>query len=94
MTELQEAREAIAKIVHDFYFIPTAYTGSTEAADAILALKDAEGHPLLAVLAKDQTPPAIPDFQYDKTEDRPLLKRGAINYSKMLGGWKRVVNAD
>ena len=41
-------------------------------------------------LAEDQNLPAIPEFQYDKQEDRELLKRGAINYSKMLSDFRRV----
>ena len=36
--------------------------------------------------------PEIPDFQYDKEEYRPYLRRGAINYSKLLkNNWVKVV---
>lgn len=42
-------------------------------------------------LADDQNLPEIPLFLYDKEEDRELLKRGAINYSKMLSKWRKVI---
>ena len=41
-------------------------------------------------LSEDQNLPEIPDFQYDKIRDRELLRRGAINYSKMLSRWRKV----
>ncbi len=53
-------------------------------ADQILAI------PGLWVEAADQELPEIPEFQYDKLEDGALLRRGAINYSKLLSGWKKV----
>lgn len=43
------------------------------------------------IIAKDQTLPEIPGFQYDKEEYRPYLIRGAINYSKLLSGFKWVM---
>jgi hypothetical protein len=41
-------------------------------------------------LDPDQNLPLIPDFQYDKKEDRKLLRRGAINYSKMLTNFRKI----
>ena len=43
--------------------------------------------PGLAVVERDAKLPEIPLFLYDKYEDRGLLRRGAINYSRMLAGW-------
>ena len=43
-----------------------------------------------AQLAEDQELPEIPAFQYDSEEDQKLLRRGAINYSKLLGNWRKV----
>jgi len=43
------------------------------------------------LLSDDQSLPDIPEFAYDKSEDRKLLKRGAINYSKLLADWRRVI---
>ncbi len=42
--------------------------------------------PGLAVVDRDAELPEIPTFLYDKEEDRALLRRGALNYSKMLSG--------
>ncbi len=39
----------------------------------------------------DQTMPEIPSFEYDKEDDRKLLRRGAINYSKLLTMFVRVI---
>ena len=53
-------------------------------ADAILAI------PELVVKAESQTLPEIPSFAYDGREYRELLRRGAINYSKLLSDWVKV----
>lgn len=42
-------------------------------------------------LADDQSLPEIPSFSYDREEDRKLLHRGVINYSKLLADWRRVI---
>ena len=52
-----------------------------DVADAILSL------PGIRIEAEDQSLPDIPEFGYDKEEYRPYLRRGAINYSKMLTNW-------
>jgi len=46
----------------------------------------------LGVVIADESAelPEIPEFQYDKEEYRSYLKRGAINYSKMLGNYRQV----
>lgn len=61
-------------------------TGALKAAfaDAILAI------PELVVKAESQTLPEIPSFAYDGREYRELLRRGAINYSKLLSDWVKV----
>ena len=41
-------------------------------------------------LDKNQNLPEIPSFSYDKLEDIPLLQRGAINYSKLLTGFRKM----
>jgi len=41
-------------------------------------------------LEEDQALPEIPSFAYDSEEDRKLLRRGAINYSKLLSEWRRI----
>jgi len=56
-----------------------------EQADAILALPDIE------VRAENQSLPEMPPFAYDKDDERPLLIRGAINYSKLLTDWVKVI---
>jgi len=54
-------------------------------ADSFLEIET--GNLRIAVVEKESKLPDIPDFQYDKPEDWRLLKRGAINYSKLFGGW-------
>ena len=52
--------------------------------DQILAISE------LAVVDREASLPEIPLFLYDCTVlygGRELLRRGAINYSKMLAGW-------
>ena len=44
----------------------------------------------LMELDPDQSLPEIPEYPYDKPEDRLLLQRGAIIYSKMLASYRRV----
>ena len=44
----------------------------------------------LVELDPHQSLPTIPEFQYDRPEDIPLLRRGAINYSKMLANYRKV----
>jgi hypothetical protein len=56
-----------------------------ETIDSILSI------PNLAIIDPKAKLPEIPDFEYDLGEIRPYLRRGAINYSKMLSGWvKRI----
>ena len=43
------------------------------------------------IVADDQSLPEIPEFQYDEEDKRKWLKRGAINYSKMLSNWRKVI---
>jgi hypothetical protein len=86
MTELEQVKERIALIIEDAIGLGMELTPTVNlCVDSILS------DPNIAILSSDQTLPEIPEFQYDKAEDRPLLKRGAINYSKMLTGWRKVV---
>ena len=45
----------------------------------------------IRVMAEDQELPDIPEFTYDSTFKRTWLKRGAINYSKLLTNFVKVL---
>ena len=80
----QDARDAVSRIL------------AIPALAHLLALAEQaeqEGFEVVVVDNKAELPP-IPDFRYDKEEDRELLRRGAINYSKLLSGWRKVVRND
>ena len=61
--------------------------GTPKAAEILHEWATANGY---VKLAEDQTLPEIPSFAYDNEENRELLQRGAINYSKMFTGWRKV----
>jgi len=95
MTEYERIRERIAKLLLQQEFNMDDDMANEEwqrideqdredwqkDADQILSLDG------ICIKSDDQSLPEIPEFQYDKEEHRPYLKRGAINYSKMLVGW-------
>src|SRR3990172_152762 len=90
MTNREKVREQIAYLFFDseypgFNWGDHATSYDRERcfrwADAILALPDIE------VRTENQTLPEIPSFAYDKEDERPLLIRGAINYSKLFTDW-------
>lgn len=82
MKEKERVEEEMARLVSNGRAHNTL---SFELADQILSI------PSLAILSDDQSLPEMPDFQYDEEEHRPYLKRGAINYSKLLANFKRVI---
>lgn len=87
MSDLREAVKAAIQDAWDEKSHDLWGTFKDDAAGRILALLREHG---LVELDEDQSLPEIPEFQYDKPEDRPLLQRGAINYSKLLSGFRRI----
>ena len=79
----EEVKDLLDK--KDIYF--EEFRKETNKEFQTLLTKAREGY---VKLATDQTLPEIPEFAYDKLEERRLLKRGAINYSKLLAGWRKV----
>lgn len=62
------------------------FTANWVIIDQIISIKG------LLIKDDDQVLPEIPEFQYDEEEYRPYLRRGAINYSKMLrDDWVKVI---
>jgi len=96
---LNRVREEIAKIISTEYcqlackieykdcLKCSAWEVAKSLADQILSIK--------GVLIESEHPdvPEIPEFGYDPEEYRPYLKRGAINYSKLLSGFCKVFKA-
>ena len=92
-----KVRETVAKIQHgkckgvghwEELSLHDKY-GWLDEADEILSYND--GEYAIAIVEVDGELPLIPEFQYDEEEYRPYLKRGAINYSKMLSGYTHKV---
>lgn len=82
MSKQEELRDSIFNIL-----VPFDRTPVNEMVKQILkACKDMD----MAFVDRDAELPEIPDFQYDAEDVRLWLKRGAINYSKMLGSWQKV----
>ena len=88
----QEVREAIAKLtgamlmnVSMDYINKQWNKASFEEKDYFYKFTDSIlSIPNIAVADREAELPDIPTFGYDKETDIPLLKRGAINYSKMI----------
>ena len=87
----EQAVEKIVELLWEEFENQTLCFGGDEkaksAANRIVTMFESLGYVLKG---PDQSLPEIPSFAYDKEEDRPLLHRGAINYSKMLAGWVKV----
>lgn len=47
--------------------------------------------PDVVLIDREKQIPNIPEFQYDAAENRPYLVRGALNYSKMLTNYYKVI---
>jgi len=77
------------KLPDDWWSKVEAY----ERADQILSLEVYKGCTIRDLILRgrleceNQNLPEIPEFQYDDPEKREWLKRGAINYSKLLSDW-------
>ena len=89
---LKEADKILALIKKAGWIDPATVVmpgefGTPKAAEMLHEWATANGY---VQLAEDQSLPEIPSFAYDKVEDRELLQRGAINYSKMFTGWRKV----
>ena len=67
------------------------YEGLISQLDCPTCQGTGQGEKMIAILDENQESPGIPSFQYDKEEDGKLLRRGAINYSKMLTKWRKIL---
>ena len=86
-------REKLAEVLYgeltyrNYLAIPEVRHNADIMISKVLAIIKEAGY---MKLAEDQSLSRIPSFSYDKEEDRKLLQRGAINYSKLLAGWRKV----
>ena len=88
MTKQEEIREVLNTLccVASAKDLSKSSTGFDEEVKGAMVELDELG----VVIKGERELPAIPEFLYDKEEYRPYLKRGAINYSKMLTGYVAV----